>query len=138
MKLGAYYCIFYPIFVTLLLLQFSLNFSHSCSPRGGGGLSRRRSRKPLVLGQAVPNIEETSIRASGKPSGKITRNSSKFNSLVTCYSTDIVFKDEEGTGADRIMSKVKIHSLVYISYLVFHRNLTLSMNTPCVVYLHSK
>jgi hypothetical protein len=137
MRLGPYRFIFYPLLVLLLLFQFSLNFGQSCAPRSG--YSRRNSRKPLYLKQRVPDTGEFSLDASGKAKGKISRNSSKFNTqLVACYSTDIVFKDEEGTGADRIMSKVRFVSFVYISYLVFQHNLALSMATPCVDYVHSK
>ncbi|EDO43615.1 predicted protein [Nematostella vectensis] len=94
--------LFYPLAFALVLFQFSLDFANSCSSRPS--LSRR-GRRPLYFKQRVPDVDEFSLGASGRPQGKITRNSSKFNKLVACYNTDIVFKDEERTGADRLMSK---------------------------------
>lgn len=38
--------------------------------------------------------------------GPISRNDSKFRNLETNYNKDIIFKDEEGTGADRVMTQV--------------------------------
>lgn len=135
MRQSPYHFVFYPLLVLLLLLQFFHNFGHSCSPRSG--YNRRKPTKPLYLKQRVPDTEEFSLDASGRARGKITRNSSKFNTqLVSCYMSDIVFKDEEGTGADRLMTKVRFVSFVYIYCLVFQRNLTLSMATPRVDYLH--
>ena len=58
---------------------------------------------PLYLGQRVPTYSEHA--SSGAISGKIVRGSSRFNNeLITSYNSDIVFKDEEGTGADRLMT----------------------------------
>lgn len=70
--------------------------------------SFRRKVTPLVLSEKKPDIAETSPNASGPLLGRITRNSSKFSELfiATHNSSDIHFKDEEGTGIDRVMSKV--------------------------------
>lgn len=60
----------------------------------------------LTLGQKVPNAAETAT--CGAITKKIKRGDPEFNSLVQNDNADIVFKDEEGTGADLMMtSKLK-------------------------------
>ena len=56
----------------------------------------------LALGDMVPAKSE--VDASGAITKKITRNDAEFANLVSNSNADIVFKDEEGTGADRMMS----------------------------------
>lgn len=97
-----------PLWLLLLLLLTALSFrsAHGCGP--GRGLGRRRERNlyPLVLKQTVPNLSEYQSGASGPLEGPIQRDSPKFKDLVPNYNRDILFRDEEGTGADRLMSKV--------------------------------
>lgn len=92
--------------VLLLVLPLSFTPAHSCGP--GRGLGRRRERNlyPLVLKQTIPNLSEYQNGASGPLEGAIRRDSPKFKDLVPNYNRDILFRDEEGTGADRFMSKV--------------------------------
>ncbi|XP_037943281.1 protein hedgehog-like [Teleopsis dalmanni] len=81
--------------------------SYGCGPgRGIGGPRRSRKLTPLVVNEHMPMKSEKTHGASGLSEGVITRHSPKFKDLVMNYNTDIVFKDEEGTGADRLMSRL--------------------------------
>ena len=110
-------CAFFFHFI-LLLGVIKFRPSLSCGSRSGYG--KRGPRKPLMLAQSIPDTQEFSQQASGPAKGKISRNSPEFEKLEPCYNNGIIFRDEEGTGADRLMSKVGVLSFVYFLYLTFH------------------
>ncbi|XP_055539881.1 protein hedgehog [Wyeomyia smithii] len=90
----------------LIFLLYMVSQVQSCGPgRGIGGPRRTRKLLPLVFKQHVPNVSENSLGASGMQEGSISRNDTKFRNLETNYNKDIIFKDEEGTGADRVMTQ---------------------------------
>ena len=99
-----------PRLLALLLtwLVITDSAARACAP-GRGHYRRRAPRKltPLVYKQYVPNVSEQTLGASGLPEGAISQDDPRFLNLVPSYSEDIIFKDEEGTGADRLMSQVR-------------------------------
>lgn len=58
----------------------------------------------LNVGDKVPNMSEKD--AVGAASQKIVRDTPEFAALVKNTNPDIVFKDEEGTGADHMMTSL--------------------------------
>lgn len=95
--------------ILFLIVTLMLTLVQSCGPgRGFGGPRRSRKLTPLVFKQHVPNVSENTLGASGLQEGKITKDDPKFSKLVPNYNKDIIFKDEEGTGADRLMTEVSL------------------------------
>ena len=70
----------------------------------------------LALYAKVPNMSET--EAVGAISAKILRGTPAFATLVSNTNPDIVFKDEEATGADRLMTTTLRDKLATLATLV--------------------
>ncbi|MER9490827.1 hypothetical protein NKI86_03225 [Mesorhizobium sp. M0320] len=86
----------------------------SSDRREGGSLTAPTSGD-LSQGQKIPNASE--VVTCGPIVKKITRTDPEFASLVSNSNAKIVFKDEEGTGADRMMTprlKGKLDSLANV------------------------
>lgn len=95
------------IFILLVLVLCTAEIASACGP-GRRSNARRNPRKltPLVFKQHIPNVSENTLGASGLSEGRVTRNHKRFKELVPNYNADIIFKDDEGTGADRLMTQV--------------------------------
>jgi hypothetical protein len=85
----------------MLLSTGALVLSCERSP-GEVSLTKRGGGRILRLHERVPDKSEAST--IGPIASRIERGSPEYARLVRCSGADIVFKDEEGTGADRMMT----------------------------------
>ena len=83
---------------------------------GGASGATSLAAPVLSLHQKVPNASEAST--VGAIAGKITRGTPEFEALVKNDNADIVYKDEEGTGADLMMSRGMKEKLDALAILV--------------------
>jgi hypothetical protein len=81
-------------------------------------LTKERATKPrtLLASQYYPDSAEG--ETVGSLSRKIGRGTPAFARLVRCESSDVVFKDEERTGADRLMTPRARERLTVLARLV--------------------
>lgn len=108
------------IYVLLCSALIVVDFAEACGPgRGFGRQKRGRKLTPLVFKEHVPNVSENTLGASGLSEGKISRDDAAFRNLVPNYNRDIAFKDNEGTGADRVMSQVIFGRICELATLIF-------------------
>jgi hypothetical protein len=85
-----------------LLLLATAALASSCDHSEGDVSLSKRSGRVLRLHERAPDRSETQVVAGIV--GRVERRSPDFARLVRCSGADIVFKDEEGTGADRMMT----------------------------------
>ena len=103
------------VLIRLFLVCLLLQSTYPCGPgRGYGIRNRPKKMTPLVFKQHVPNVSENTLGASGLAEGAISRKDPKYKELVQNNNPEIVFKDEEGTGADRMMTQVGSVTTLYI------------------------
>lgn len=75
-----------------------------------------RPRGELQLGDKVPRTAEQ--EAIGTVESRVLRRGAGFRELMQNRSAEIVFKDEEATGADRVMTPRLAQRLARLSRLV--------------------
>lgn len=92
----------------------------ACAPRFSDDPALSRGRDAaLRLGEHIPETSEAA--AVGAIDGRVRRGTRRFATLVQCDDPRIVFKDEEHTGADRMMTpRLRTH-LVRLAGLVGRR-----------------
>jgi hypothetical protein len=102
-----------------LLLLATAALASSCDHSEGDVSLSKRSGRVLRLHERAPDRSETQVVAGIV--GRIERRSPDFARLVRCSGADIVFKDEEGTGADRMMTPRLREHLHRLASLVARR-----------------
>ena len=98
-----------------LSLVLSLMLSAGCTDGGGPSLSKPRLTA-LRVGDRVPDEDEAT--AVGALAAPIERDSARFARLIRCEDRRLVFKDEEKSGADRMMTRRLCDRLARLGTLV--------------------
>lgn len=99
-----------------LLFLVAATFASACDHSNGDVSLSKRSGRVLRLHERVPDRGESQV--VGPIAGRIERGSVEFAKLVRCSGADIVFKDEEGTGADRMMTPKLRMRLEHLAHMV--------------------
>ncbi len=110
-----------PLTIRAALFALALSTSSSACTNdlpSGPSLAHERAA-PFHLGQHVPDAPE--VDASGALTRPIARGAKGFSQLVRCGDPHIIFKDEEKTGADRMMTPLLRSRLERLSRLVRER-----------------
>lgn len=94
----------WPMLARWLMVFPLVSLMGGCEHTSGTSpdLSQAARKSRLLIGQHVPDVAETD--ASGELREPILRGTPGFGRLVSNGTSRIVFKDEEGTGADRLMT----------------------------------
>ena len=97
-----------------IMTVFACCLGLACTPHDLPSLSKERQRVDrLRPGQAVPARPE--VEVVGAIRDPITRAHPGFKTLVRSENDAIVYKDEERTGADRLMSAKLRHKLYLLA-----------------------
>jgi len=86
-----------------LLIFLLVQSGDSCGPRIN--IHRKRERVPFKYRQRVPDVHETSAKASGG-FNRVKRGTAAYDELKINVNPDIIFKDDRGTSDNRRMTKV--------------------------------
>ncbi len=85
-----------------------IQISKECGP--GSATSRDKARKPMVLNQRLPDVDEESISGSGMFRKMVTRNSDAFKRFVSNHNKDIVF--DGNRVSSRLMTPVSLFAIL--------------------------
>ena len=93
-----------------------------CCVSQPGGSTRRSPRTAFYLYQRVPDIDEYSQGASGKPTEPIKFDSPAYKRLIINYNPGIVFEHmSERSGDTRRMTKVCKTAVFYCLLLMYFK-----------------
>jgi hypothetical protein len=102
-----------------VLVQILFVGSSACADVSHDSPLLGKQTAALRLGERVPNVAETLV--AGPVGTALARGSRQFARLVRCDDPRILFKDEEKTEADRMMTPRLRARLSHLAELVQHR-----------------